>query len=76
MEVYVECPLEVCRARDTKGLYQRALTGDIKNFTGISDPYEPPSNPEVVVKTALGSPDTGMRHVLTYLEEVGFLSKS
>jgi adenylyl-sulfate kinase len=49
VEVYVECPVEVLKSRDVKGLYKKALAGELANFTGISDPYEPPENPEVVV---------------------------
>ena len=49
VEVFVECPLDVLVRRDVKGLYSKALAGELKNFTGISDPYEPPLNPEVVV---------------------------
>ena len=51
VEVHVATPLEVCEARDVKGLYARARRGEIRNFTGIDDPYEPPSRPEVVVDT-------------------------
>jgi adenylyl-sulfate kinase len=49
VEVYVECPVEVLASRDVKGLYKKALAGEVTNFTGISDPYEPPENPDVVV---------------------------
>ena len=52
VEVFVDCPLEVCEERDTKGLYKKARAGEIKEFTGISAPYEPPLNPEVTVDTA------------------------
>ena len=52
VEVFVECPLEVCEERDTKGLYKKARAGEIKEFTGISAPYEPPVDPEVTVNTA------------------------
>ena len=52
VEVFVDCPLEVCEERDTKGLYKKARAGEIKEFTGISAPYEPPLNPEVTVNTA------------------------
>src|SRR5437763_915381 len=51
VEVFVDCPLEVCEERDIKGLYARARAGEITQFTGISDPYEPPLNPEVTVHT-------------------------
>lgn len=52
VEVYVECDMATLIARDTKGLYRKALSGEIKNFTGVSDPYEPPENPEIVVHTS------------------------
>lgn len=52
VEVYVNAPLEVCEARDVKGLYQKARAGIIKDFTGIDAPFEPPTNPDIVVKTA------------------------
>ena len=52
VEVFVDCPLNVCEERDTKGLYKKARAGEIKEFTGISAPYEPPMNPEVTVNTA------------------------
>src|SRR5215468_5577133 len=51
VEVYVECPIEVLSERDVKGLYKKALAGEIKGFTGVSDPYEPPVNPDVVVRS-------------------------
>src|SRR5438874_8207756 len=51
VEVYVKCPLEVCVQRDVKGLYKRAYAGEIKEFTGVSDPYEEPDNPELIVET-------------------------
>ncbi len=57
LEVYVKCPLEECIRRDPKGLYARALRGEIKHFTGVSDPYEPPENPELVLDTTKVSAD-------------------
>lgn len=52
IEIFVDTPLEVCQSRDTKGLYVKALKGEIKNFTGLDSPYEPPENPEIIIKTA------------------------
>jgi adenylylsulfate kinase len=49
IEVYTSCPVEVCSSRDTKGIYRKAKAGEIKNFTGISAPYEPPEQPEIVI---------------------------
>jgi adenylylsulfate kinase len=51
LEIYCRCPLEVCEARDVKGLYRKARAGDVNNFTGISSPYEAPSSPELIVDT-------------------------
>lgn len=69
VEVYVSCPIEVLAERDVKGLYKRALAGEIENFTGISDPYEPPSNPEVTVHSDRESIEEGAARVLAYLRE-------
>lgn len=75
LEVYVDCPLEECARRDVKGLYKKALAGEIKNFTGISDPYEPPLNPEVTLKTAVETPEESARRVIAALEERGLLPR-
>ncbi|MFX0136222.1 MAG: adenylyl-sulfate kinase, partial [Candidatus Hodarchaeota archaeon] len=55
--VYVKCPLEECIKRDSKGMYEKAIAGEIQNFTGISDPFEEPINPEIIVETDKESPD-------------------
>jgi adenylylsulfate kinase len=73
VEIYVEAPIEVLEARDTKGLYKKARAGMIRNFTGISDPYEPPLNAEVVVRSAEESVETSAAKVLRYLEKRGLL---
>jgi len=73
VECYVECPLEVCMERDVKGLYQRAMAGEIENFTGISDPYEAPENPEIVVHTAQQSPEQSVGVILQRLGELGYI---
>ena len=52
VEVFVDCPVEVCEARDVKGLYKKARAGEIKEFTGISSPYEAPQNPDLIIKSA------------------------
>src|SRR5205807_8144257 len=57
VEVYVECPVEVLAGRDVKGLYKKALAGEIPHFTGITDPYEPPLHPEVAVNSAQETPE-------------------
>lgn len=71
VEVYVNCPLEECIKRDVKGLYQKALKGEIPNLTGISDPYEPPVNPEVVVETHLATPAENTIKILEILQALG-----
>jgi adenylyl-sulfate kinase len=73
VEVYVECPLDTLVQRDVKGLYKRALAGEIDNFTGVSDPYEPPLNPEVVVKTSQESPEQSVAAIMAKLEALGYL---
>ncbi|RLC64298.1 MAG: adenylyl-sulfate kinase [Chloroflexota bacterium] len=73
IEVYVECPVEVCAQRDVKGLYAKAFAGEIENFTGVSDPYEPPENPEVVVHTAQETPEESAAKVIAYLEGQGYI---
>src|SRR5262245_11408228 len=73
VEVYVKCPLEVCIARDVKGLYRRALSGEIKAFTGVSDPYEEPIDPELVAHTDLEEPSAIVARLLTRLRELRYL---
>lgn len=73
VEVYVDCPLEVCEQRDVKGLYKRARSGEIQRFTGVSDPYEPPLAPEVVVKTDRESPEECAARIVERIEELGYL---
>jgi adenylylsulfate kinase len=74
VEVYTRCPVEICAQRDIKGLYQRAANGEIKGFTGVDDPYEPPSNPEVVCRTDTESIEESVEKVLNKLVELGYLS--
>ena len=74
VEVFVDASLEECRQRDVKGLYARAERGEIPNFTGISDPYEPPQNPEVHLHTDQESPEESAQHVVDYLEQHGLIS--
>ncbi|KAJ4791185.1 Adenylyl-sulfate kinase [Rhynchospora pubera] len=76
IEVFMDFPLEICEARDPKGLYKLARTGKIKGFTGIDDPYEPPLNCEIVLKPENGkcpSPQTMAEQVISYLQQNGFL---
>ena len=74
VEVYVEAPLEVVEERDTKGLYKKARAGEIKNFTGISDPYEAPESAEVTVHTGSESIEESAARIVEYLEGQGLLS--
>lgn len=73
IEVYVECPLEVCAQRDVKGMYAKALAGEIENFTGVSDPYEEPENPEIVCHTAQETLEESVAKVVAYLEGQGYI---
>jgi adenylyl-sulfate kinase len=74
VEVFVECPVEVLAARDVKGLYRRALAGEIPQFTGVSDPYEPPRAPEVTVNTSRETPEESVEKIWATLERSGLLS--
>lgn len=73
IEIFVDTPLEVCEARDSKGMYAKARAGEIKGFTGIDDPYEPPMNPELVLTTTDETPEWNARRILNYLAEQGFV---
>ncbi|MBE3561539.1 MAG: adenylyl-sulfate kinase [Ktedonobacteraceae bacterium] len=74
VEVYVKCPLEVCRQRDVKGLYRLVDEGKIQSFTGIDDPYEEPEHPDVVVETDKETIDESVTRILAALVERGYLS--
>jgi adenylylsulfate kinase len=69
VEVFVDCPIEICEARDPKGMYRKAREGVIKEFTGISAPYEEPQNPEIRVPTHAHSISDGVRIIMQYLVE-------
>lgn len=73
VEVYVNAPLEVCEQRDVKGLYKKARAGEIKQFTGIDDPYEAPLTPEIECKTDQESLEESVEKVFSKLEDLGFL---
>jgi adenylyl-sulfate kinase len=73
VEVYVECPLETLLERDVKGLYKQALAGQISNFTGVNDPYEPPLEPDVTVHTDRETPEESTARVIVALEQGGYL---
>ncbi len=74
LEVYVRAPLSVCKERDVKGLYKKALAGEIKGFTGIDDPYEEPLNPELTLHTDKESEEESIQRVMGELEKRGYLA--
>jgi adenylyl-sulfate kinase len=73
VEIHVDCPLDVLIARDAKGLYRKALMGEIAHFTGISDPYEPPFNPELVIDTSVESAKESAIRVWSKLRDLGLI---
>ena len=73
VEVYVRCPIEELARRDVKGLYARALRGEIADFTGISDPYEPPENPDVIVDTDREAVEESVIKILSVLQQRGYI---
>lgn len=76
VEVFVDCPIATLAERDVKGLYKRALAGEIANFTGVSDPYEPPLSPEVVCYTdGRETPEQSAAKVLAILEDLGYIER-
>jgi len=74
IEVFVDTPLSLCEERDVKGLYAKARSGEIKGFTGIDDPYELPSSPELIIKTDRASPIENALIISEYLAEEGYIS--
>jgi adenylylsulfate kinase len=75
VEIYVKCPIEECIKRDVKGLYKRAISGEIANFTGISDPYEEPLQPEITLETNIETMDQSVEKILGVLKELGYIQK-
>ena len=75
VEVYVACPIDVLKERDVKGLYKKALAGEIKHFTGVDDPYEPPLKPEVVVASDRESVDESVARIVATLEALGYVPR-
>lgn len=73
VEVYAKCSIEELTRRDVKGLYEKALRGEIQNFTGVSDPYEEPLNPEVVIDSETETPEQSLTKILGYLESKGYI---
>lgn len=76
IEIFVDTPLEVCEARDAKGIYRRARAGEIKHFTGIDDPYEPPLSAEIVLNSITNSAEENAEYIINYLIEQGFIFAS
>jgi adenylyl-sulfate kinase len=74
VEVFVDTPLELCVKRDVKGMYKKAFAGEIKNFTGVTDPYEPPVNPEVTVNSSQETPEESAERIWATLERSGLVS--
>jgi adenylylsulfate kinase len=72
VEVFCHCPLDVCIERDVKGLYKKALAGEIKNYTGLDDPYENPLNPEVVLETDKETSEESVSKIMRKLEMLGY----
>jgi adenylylsulfate kinase len=75
VEVYCKCSLEECIRRDVKGFYQKALAGEIRNYTGVDDPYEEPLDPEVVLETHRETPEESIQKILQKLESLGYLPR-
>lgn len=73
IEVFIHAPLEVCAERDVKGMYAKAFAGEIENFTGVSDPYEEPTSPEVVIHTHEEEPEESAARLIAYLEEHNYI---
>ena len=73
VEIFVDCPLEVCKKRDVKGMYKKALAGEIKDFTGVDDPYEEPENPELIIKSDEETVEESVEKVLEKLVELGYI---
>ncbi len=74
VEIYAKCPLEIVEKRDVKGLYKKARSGEIPQFTGISDPYEEPLNPELTVETDKEKPEDSANKILTWLKENKYIN--
>ena len=76
IEIFMDTPIEECMKRDVKGLYKKALAGQIKQFTGVDDPYESPERPEIRLKTCEATPEESAQQVLAYLEREGLIPKA
>ena len=76
IEAYVKASVETCEERDVKGLYKKARAGEIKEFTGVSDPYEPPEHPELTLDTETQTPEQSAQQILDYLEQRNLISST
>ena len=76
VEIYMDTPIQECMRRDVKGLYKKALAGQLKGFTGVDDPYEAPVKAELVVRTCEQSPEQSAAQIVGYLEQHGLVAKS
>jgi adenylyl-sulfate kinase len=76
LEVFIDAPLDVVMERDVKGMYKKAIAGEIKNFTGISDPFEAPTRPDIHVRTDLQTPLESAGHILGRLEDMGLIPQA
>jgi adenylyl-sulfate kinase len=73
IEIYMGCPMDILIQRDVKGLYKKALAGEIMNFTGISDPYEPPLAPEITIDSSKETPETSLERILSHMQHLGII---
>jgi adenylylsulfate kinase len=73
VEIYVKCPVEVCAKRDVKGMYQKAMRGEIKEFTGVNDPYQEPLRPELVLETDKETLEQSVEKMMAKIKELGYL---
>jgi len=73
IEIFVKCPVEICIKRDVKGMYKKALEGEIKDFTGVQDPYEEPEKPELIIHSDEETVDESVKKVIDKLEELGYI---
>jgi len=76
IEVFVDTPLEVCEQRDPKGMYALARDGQLKGFTGVDDPYEPPHNPEITINTVTHSAEENAERIISYLVAKAFIKRA
>ena len=76
VEVFVSASVEECARRDVKGLYAKAFAGELTGFTGVDDPYEPPSSAELILETENEGPDKSLQHVLDKLQEIGYIQEN